>query len=62
MRRKILWILVAAIVLATAGTIIGLRQQCMSKCMAEFKGVYPDVACKYECSFFNKFKQPAKRP
>jgi hypothetical protein len=45
-----------------AGMILVLRQQCMSKCVAEFKGYYPDVACKYECSFFNKFKKPVKRP
>jgi len=61
MNRKILWLLILAVILVSVGTIAVLRQQCMSKCVVEFKGYYPDVACKYECSFFNKFKKPVKR-
>lgn len=61
MRRKILWILVLVVIVAAVGTILVIRQQCMTKCMAEFQGYYPDVACKYECSFFSQFKKPTKR-
>ena len=61
MNRKVLWLLVLAVFLGTVGMIIALRQQCMAICVAEFKGAYPDIACKYECSFFNKFKKPTRR-
>ena len=62
MRRKLLWILIAAVILATFSTIFAWRQQCMSQCTAGFQGAYPEIACKYECSFLNKFKKPLKRP
>ncbi len=62
MQRKVLWLLILAVLLGTVGTIGFLYQRCMTSCVAEFKGAYPEIACKYECSFFNKFKKPTKTP
>jgi hypothetical protein len=62
MKRKVLWFFVVIVIWATVHVISVLYGQCMTSCVAEFKGAYPDVACKYECSFFNKFKKPTKRP
>jgi uncharacterized membrane protein len=60
--RKLLWIMIGVVIVVSAITIIGLHQHCMRQCMANFEGPYPEIACKYECGFFNKFRQPTKRP
>jgi len=62
MNRKVLWFLVLVVIWVAIRTITVLHNQCMSKCVAEFKGAYPEIACKYECSFFDQFKKPLKRP
>jgi len=61
MKRKVVWFLILAVILGAVGAISFLRQRCMTSCIAEFKGAYPEVACKYECSFFNKFQKPLKK-
>lgn len=61
MKKWLLWALIAVVILAASSQIFAMRQACMAKCTAEFKGYYPDVACKYECSFFNKFKKSVKK-
>jgi len=61
MKKKVVWFLILAVILGTVGTIGFLYKKCMTKCTAEFKGAYPEIACKYECSFFNKFKKPLKK-
>ena len=60
MKRKILWILIGLIIIGTVATLLVMRSKCMSACGASFKGAYPEIACKYECSIFNKFKKPSK--
>lgn len=62
MNKRILWFLVVLVIWGTARCISFIYSDCMSSCVSEFKGAYPEIACKYECSFFNKFKKPSKRP
>ncbi|MDP8266055.1 MAG: hypothetical protein P9M07_03820 [Candidatus Aceula meridiana] len=62
MKRKILWALIVIIIWITIRAVSILYLSCMDTCTENFKGAYPEIACKYECSFFNKFKKPTKKP
>ena len=62
MSREVLWFLIVLILWATLRILTVAYAQCMDSCVAQFKGAYPEIACKYECSFFNKFKKPLKAP
>lgn len=46
--RLLLW---AVIVLELITIVVLKRSQCMSQCVSDFLGPYPEIACKYECPY-----------
>ena len=52
--KKVAWVrflLYSVIILELVAIAFLERAQCMNRCIGDFTGPYPEIACKYECPY-----------